>query len=148
MGCIIIAKKEYPHFKDRSLFGDFEITIDRNKKITLVNSSIGEERSIVRVTEEELADYYKRLPCPEEKSKEQKARDARYDQIEHCLLKNEPLTGKTLELALEFVDVNGDDEFSIFTRNIGVKMKAGQPLDEYEYHIMVDVLLLHARLGV
>lgn len=35
--------KEYPHFKDRSLFGSFEIAIDRNKKITLVHQDIGEE---------------------------------------------------------------------------------------------------------
>jgi hypothetical protein len=27
------------------------------------------------------------------------------------------------------------------------KLKAGQPLGEYEQHIMVDVLLLHVRLG-
>ncbi|SKA26763.1 Uncharacterised protein [Legionella maceachernii] len=32
-------------------------------------------------------------------------------------------------------------------KNIGTKLKEGMPLDEYEHHIMVDVLLLHARLG-
>lgn len=84
----------------------------------------------------------------EEKRKERKSRGASYGHVKRRLLNNEPLTGKTLELALELVNVNGDDEYSRFVRNIGVKMSAGQPLSEYEIHIMVDVLLLHARLGV
>lgn len=59
----------------------------------------------------------------------------------------EPLTGTSLDLALELVDAHGDDEQSKFLRNIGVKMKSGRPLDEYEYHIVVDVLMLHAQLA-
>lgn len=83
----------------------------------------------------------------EEKQKERKSRGASYGHITRKLNNNEPLTGKTLELALELVDVIGDDEQSKFVRNIGNKLKAGEPLDEYEHHILVDVLMLHARLG-
>jgi hypothetical protein len=83
----------------------------------------------------------------EEKRKERKSNGARYGHITRRLNNNEPLTGKTLELALELVDVIGDDEQSKFVRNIGAKLKAGEPLDEYEHHILVDVLMLHARLG-
>ena len=136
--------KGLPHFEDHSLFGSFEVTIDRNKKITLVNSDIGEERGII--TEDELEEYYKRFP--EEKiASSGVVKDDSYDHVERCLLESKPLTGKTLELALDLVDVIGDDEFPRFVRNIGVKMKAGQSLDEYERHIMVDMLLMHARLG-
>lgn len=54
--------KELPHFKDRSLFGTFEITVDGNKEITLVDSSIGENQESSGFTEEELAEYYRRFP--------------------------------------------------------------------------------------
>ncbi|KTD01969.1 hypothetical protein [Legionella feeleii] len=33
--------KDYPNFEVRSMFGDFEIEIDKNKRITIQNSSIG-----------------------------------------------------------------------------------------------------------
>ena len=84
----------------------------------------------------------------EEKRKERKSRGARYGHITRRLSRNEPLTGKTLELALELVNVYGDDEQSRFVRNIGVKMQAGQPLDQYEYHIVVDVLMVHEKFGI
>lgn len=54
--------KELPHFKDRSLLGTFEITIDGNKEITLVDSTIGEKYESSGFTEEELAEYYRRFP--------------------------------------------------------------------------------------
>jgi len=54
--------KEEPHFKDRFLIGTFEVTLDKNKKITLVDSSIGEQLEFSGFTEEELADYYQRFP--------------------------------------------------------------------------------------
>lgn len=137
--------KGFPHFEDRSLLGSFEITIDRNKKITLDHSDIGAERGII--TEDELQDYYKRFPDEKQENTNSGIEDDSYDHVECCLLEGKPLTGKTLELALDLVDVIGDDEFSRFVRNIGVKIKAGQLLDKYECHIMVDVLLMHARLG-
>lgn len=83
----------------------------------------------------------------EEKQKERRSKSASYGHITRKLNNNESLTGKTLELALDLVDVIGDDEHSKFIRNIGTKLKEGKPLDEYEHHILVDVLILHARLG-
>jgi hypothetical protein len=35
--------KKLPHFNRQPMFGDFEITIDENKKITIENQTIGEE---------------------------------------------------------------------------------------------------------
>ena len=83
----------------------------------------------------------------EEKSKERKSRGASRGHITRRLKRNEPLTGKTLEHALELVAVHGDSEQSKFVRNIGVKMEAGQPLTEYEYHMVVDVLMTYASFG-
>ncbi len=83
----------------------------------------------------------------EERRKEQKAKSASYGHVKRCISNNEPLSGKTLEVALDLVNVQGEDKFSRFVRNIGVKLKAAQPLDEYEYHILVDVLMLHVRIG-
>lgn len=83
----------------------------------------------------------------EDKRKQRKSRGASYGHLTRRLKKNEPLKGKTLELALELTAVHGDDELSRLVRNMRVKMQAGQPLDEYEYHIMVEVLMLHSRLG-
>jgi hypothetical protein len=84
----------------------------------------------------------------EEMEKERKSMGSRLGHIKRRLAKKEPLTGETLDLAMELVAVHGDDEKSKFVRNIGVKMGAGQPLDEYEYHILVDVLMLHTRLSI
>lgn len=78
--------------------------------------------------------------------KQRKSKNASIGHVKRCLLKKEPLTGKTLELALSFVDAEGDDDFSQFLRKIGEKMKAGQPLDDYELHIMVDMILLQAKI--
>jgi len=35
--------KDYPHFEVRSMFGNFEIEIDKNKNISIENSSIGHD---------------------------------------------------------------------------------------------------------
>lgn len=98
-------------------------------------------------TKEEIEDYYKRFPDERGKFDDILVLDDRYDQVKHCLSNNEPLTGEILEFALELVDAEGDDEQSKFVRNIGIKMKAGEPLDDYEHHMLVDVIMLHAQLG-
>lgn len=56
--------------------------------------------------------------------------------VKRRLRRNEPLTGKVLEFALSVAD-----------RDIADKLKAGQPLSDYELHLMLDVYLLHKRLG-
>lgn len=85
----------------------------------------------------------------EERRKARKSIGASYGHIKRRLLGNEPLNGKTLELALELVPyrtpTNGPNDELI--NSISNKLNAGQPLNEYELHIMVDVLLLHAQLG-
>lgn len=69
---------------------------------------------------------------------------AKCGHVKRRLLRNEPLTGKVLEFALEVLgDVSGDKYLS----EVPGKLKAGQPLSEYECHLMVDVILLHVRLG-
>jgi hypothetical protein len=58
--------------------------------------------------------------------------------VKRYLRRNERLTGKTLEFALTVV---GEDS------EIGEKLKAGEALTEYERHLVLDVWLLHRRLG-
>lgn len=84
----------------------------------------------------------------EEMKKDKKSRGASYGHVKRRLLKNEPLTGKTLELALELVETPPNTgDLPKLSKSISHKLQNGQPLDEYELHVMVDVLLLHARLG-
>ncbi|MCS5710428.1 hypothetical protein [Candidatus Berkiella aquae] len=86
----------------------------------------------------------------EERRKARKSRGASYGHVKRRLSRNEPLTGKTLELALDLVPYNipAKDQHDELFNSIYSKLNAGQPLNEYEYHIMVDVLLLHANLSV
>lgn len=73
---------------------------------------------------------------------------ARYGHIKRRLSKDEPLKGKTLTLALEVIDENYHEGSSdeAFLSKFRDKIKSGQPLDEYEYHVFVEVMLLHKRL--
>jgi len=73
----------------------------------------------------------------EEQKREAKSFGARCGHVKRRLGQGEPLTGKTLELALEYAQ---DDEVSR-------KLVAGEELSEYEYHVLVEVVLLHARLS-
>lgn len=72
-----------------------------------------------------------------------KSLSAKLMAVKRRLNQGEPLEGKTLEFALSIVD-GSDDEL---LKGIASKLKAGEKLNEYEHHIMVDVLLLHVRLG-
>jgi hypothetical protein len=68
--------------------------------------------------------------------------------VKRRLLRDEPLTGKLLEFALSIVSgENGTATGNDLLDGIAAKLKAGQQLNDYERHIMVDVLLLHIRLG-
>ena len=73
---------------------------------------------------------------------------ARCSHVTRRLNAEEPLTGKVLETALEVIE-NGRRRFSDgdFLDGIVKKLIAGEKLGEYEYHIIVDVLLLHIRLS-
>jgi hypothetical protein len=65
------------------------------------------------------------------------------------LLKNGGrLTGTVKEFALGVIgDPIGESENAKFCRGMADKLKADQPLSDYEQHFLVDVLLLHERLG-
>lgn len=73
----------------------------------------------------------------DEQRRAAKSFSARCGHVKRRLAKGEPLNGKTLELALEYAQ---DEE-------VARKLNAGEPLNEYEYHVLVEVILLHARLA-
>lgn len=81
----------------------------------------------------------------DEVKKERKSRGAKISHITRRLNANERLTGKTLELALSLIgDGNSGDSFY---DHIAKKLIDGQPLTEYEHHMMVDVRLVHTRVS-
>ena len=63
---------------------------------------------------------------------------AKCGHVKRRVLRNERLTGKVLEFA---VGVLGEGN------PMAVKLIAGEPLTDYEQHILVDVVLLHVRLS-
>lgn len=84
---------------------------------------------------------------PEQK-KLRKVMIARCGHITRRLKRNQPLTGDLLELALDVVGDPGDgSDLDVFCKNIRTKLKHGMKLDDYEFHMIVDVWLLHTRLG-
>jgi len=71
--------------------------------------------------------------------------------VKRHLTQAEPLSGVVLEFALSVIEKTrtcyqgpGKDEL---LNGIAHKLAAGHPLDEFESHLMIDVFLLHARLG-
>lgn len=75
-----------------------------------------------------------------------KSMSARFGHIKRRLIREEALTGKHLELALDVVgDGSTGDEL---IDGISNKLQTGQKLDAYELHLMLDVFLLHAKLAV
>lgn len=76
---------------------------------------------------------------------ELKSVNGRLGHIKRRLLRGEPLTRGLLELALDIVgDGNTGDAL---VDGIANKLTSGQKLSDYELHLMVDVILLHAKLG-
>lgn len=75
-------------------------------------------------------------PSPEERA-ERKSVSAKCGHVKRRLLRDEPLTGELLEFALDLVRDDG----------IAAKLQAGQKLNPYELHLMVDVFLLHRKIG-
>ncbi len=73
----------------------------------------------------------------EEKKRAAKSFGARCGHVKRHLRQGDPLTGNTLDLALDYAQ---DDK-------VARKLKAGEELSEYEYHVLVEVLLLHVRLS-
>jgi hypothetical protein len=71
---------------------------------------------------------------PEEAAKRRQI-GARCGHVKRNVMRGKRLTGKTL------ASVVGEDS------EVGEKLKSGTPLTEYERHLLVDVWLLHFRLG-
>lgn len=70
---------------------------------------------------------------------------ARCGHVKRQLNRGQRLTGKVLEFALSLIEEGAKrDEL---TGRIHQKLLSGSQLDDYERHIMVDVVLLHTRLG-
>ena len=100
--------------------------------------------------EQEMRERLDSMTDTAEKRARRKKISAKCGQVSRRLLRNEPLKGKTLEFALSLVEpIDGktDSEFGKFLNTIANKLKSGQPLSDYEVHIMVDVILLNARLS-
>jgi hypothetical protein len=74
-----------------------------------------------------------------------RSESAKYGHVTRRLLRNERLTGKVLESALSVVGQGGTGDS--LCDGIAAKLIAGQQLSDYDKQIMIDVLLLHARLG-
>jgi hypothetical protein len=73
---------------------------------------------------------------------------AKCGHVKRRLKQGERLTGKVLEFALDIVDVEPDgSRHSDLLAGVAAKLKDGRSLDEYEYHVFVEVILLHVRLG-
>lgn len=76
---------------------------------------------------------------------ELKSVNGRLGHIKRRLLRGEPLTRGLLELALDIVgDGNTGDAL---VDGIANKLTSGQKLSGYELHLMMNVILLHAKLG-
>ena len=84
---------------------------------------------------EQAAKMFK--PDTLERRAARKSFGTRCGHLKRKLFAKERLEGKMLEFAL---DIANDE--------IGKKLKAGEPLDDYETHLMVDVFMLHIRLSM
>lgn len=74
-----------------------------------------------------------------------KSMNARLGHIKRRIAAGEPLTRDLLELALSIVG-NGDTGDELID-GIANKLMSGEKLGDYELHVLVDVYLLHAKLG-
>jgi len=96
-----------------------------------------------------MEDCFARAFRNPEKEEARKLRNWRCGQIKRKLIRNEQLTGDLLKFALDIVEPSPEakGEQADFGRRIATKLKHGMPLEEYEFHMIVDVWLLHVRLS-
>ena len=73
------------------------------------------------------------------------ATSARCGHVKRRLVRGERLTGKLLEFALDIFD--GEPSCNELFSEIASKLRSGTTLDDYELHIVCDVVLLHVRLA-
>jgi hypothetical protein len=68
--------------------------------------------------------------------------------LKRLLNAQKPVTGEILDFALSLLPdpkQTGRKEDELWV-DVARKLKAGEPLDGYGYHLLVDVILLHVRL--
>jgi len=94
-----------------------------------------EKKSEGEIMEVRMAKLFK--PDTPERRAERKSFGTRCGHLKRRLRSKEHLEGKMLKFALDIAD----DE-------IGKKLKAGESLSDYEMHLMIDVYMLHAKLGI
>lgn len=70
-----------------------------------------------------------------------RSRPARCGHVKRRLKRKERLTGELLRLALETIGAANDPTGDTLRDGIASKLVAGDQLDEYELHLMVDVFL-------
>ena len=84
----------------------------------------------------------------EESLRARKSISAKCGHVKRKIHEEESLTGGLLEFALGVIEESrpgfSDNDF---LNKLSTKLRTGGKLGEYEEHIMVDVLLLHKRLG-
>ena len=80
-----------------------------------------------------------------------KSNSAKCGHVKRRLAQNERLTGVVLDFALGVLDEGmgseADTKKDEFLRGIAAKLVAGETLDDYECHYMVDVLLSRKRMS-
>lgn len=72
---------------------------------------------------------------------------AKCGHVKRHLSRNEPLNGEVLEFALSCLPDEGSPADNELLGGIRQKLLSGSKLTEYEYHVFVEVILLHVRLG-
>lgn len=92
-----------------------------------------------------------RAEVRKEERRERKSLGMKYGIVTKHLIEKKPMKGKTLETALSLVTcedpaagVNTDP----LTMGIAQKLRAGEPLNDYEAHLMIDVWMLHSKLSI
>lgn len=92
-----------------------------------------------------------RAEVRKEERTERKSIGAKFGVVKKHIYEKKPMTGKILETALGLVTCD-DPQAGInkdpFFIGIAEKMKTGQPLSDYEAHIVIDVHMLHDRLSI
>jgi hypothetical protein len=74
-----------------------------------------------------------------------KSFSARIGHIKRKINQGECLKGKTLELALQILNEKNMNNDKMFD-GIGEKLKLGQKLTDYEYHIFVEIVMKNKKL--
>lgn len=68
-------------------------------------------------------------------------------EVKQRIKQNVPLKEELLDFAISIITQVRKAEGNVLLDGMIEKLRAGKPLEDYERHILIDVLLLHTRLG-